>query len=152
MTAPVFTGLSQLGLVLLMFQIGLEFEFGEVVRTQRRKVVTVSVVGIAVPFALGYATADFFHARLPEAVVPDPFGFRLFFAVAMSITAIPILGRIFMELGLSHTRLAALTISAAAVDDVCGWLLLGLISLIVRGQFDAGWIISRSSSPWFGRS
>jgi Kef-type K+ transport system membrane component KefB len=140
LTAPVFTGLSQLGLVLLMFQIGLEFEFGDVVRTHRQRVLGISLVGIAVPFALGYATADFFHARLPELVKPDLFGFRLFFAVAMSITAIPILGRIFMELGLSHTRLAALTISAAAVDDVCGWLLLGVISLMVRGQFDASWI------------
>ena len=143
LTAPVFTGLSQLGLVLLMFQIGLEFEFGEVLRTQRERVFGISLIGIAVPFALGYASADFFYLRLPEAVKPDEFGFRLFFAVAMSITAIPILGRIFMELGLSHTRLAALTISAAAVDDVCGWLLLGVISLIVTGQFDASWIALR---------
>ncbi len=140
LTAPVFTGLSQLGLVLLMFQIGLEFEFGEVVRTQRERVFGISLIGIAVPFALGYASADFFYARLPEVVKPDELGFRLFFAVAMSITAIPILGRIFMELGLSHTRLAALTISAAAVDDVCGWLLLGVISLIVTGNLDASWI------------
>jgi Kef-type K+ transport system membrane component KefB len=103
-------------------------------------VVVISLVGIAVPFALGYGSASFFYARLPEAVKPDPLGFTLFFAVAMSITAIPILGRIFMELGLSHTRVAALTISAAAVDDVCGWLLLGLISLVVRGQFSAEWI------------
>lgn len=140
LTAPVFTGLSQLGLVLLMFQIGLEFEFGQVLKTQRNKVIVISLVGIAVPFALGYASADFFHARLPELVKPDAFGFKLFFAVAMSITAIPILGRIFMELGLSHTRLAALTISAAAVDDVCGWLLLGVISVLVAGEFDAAWI------------
>jgi Kef-type K+ transport system membrane component KefB len=143
LTAPVFTGLSQLGLVLLMFQIGLEFEFGEVIRTQRNRVFGISLIGIAVPFALGYATADFFYDRLPELAKPDEFGFRLFFAVAMSITAIPILGRIFMELGLSHTRLAALTISAAAVDDVCGWLLLGVISLMVSGQFDAAWIGTR---------
>jgi Kef-type K+ transport system membrane component KefB len=140
LTAPVFTGLSQLGLVLLMFQIGLEFEFGEVLRTQRERVVGISVIGIAVPFALGYASAGFFYDRLPELTKPSELGFRLFFAVAMSITAIPILGRIFIELGLSHTRLAALTISAAAVDDVAGWLLLGVISLLVSGQFDPAWI------------
>jgi Kef-type K+ transport system membrane component KefB len=140
LTAPVFTGLSQLGLVLLMFQIGLEFEFGDVLRKQRKQVLAISAIGIAVPFGLGYLSAGFFYARLPEVARPDAFGFQLFFAVAMSITAIPILGRIFMELGLSHTRLAALTISAAAVDDVCGWLLLGVISLLVVGQFDASWI------------
>jgi Kef-type K+ transport system membrane component KefB len=142
-TAPIFTGLSQLGLVLLMFQIGLEFEFGQVARTERGKVIVISLVGITVPFALGYASADFFWTRLPEPARPDELGFRLFFAVAMSITAIPILGRIFMELGLSHTRLAALTISAAAVDDVCGWLILGVISLMVSGQFDGAWIALR---------
>lgn len=140
LTAPVFTGLSQLGLVLLMFQIGLEFEFGQIARSERARMIVISLIGIVVPFALGYASADFFWARLPEPTRPDAFGFRLFFAVAMSITAIPILGRIFMELGLSHTRLAALTISAAAVDDVCGWLILGAISLLVSGQLDPSWI------------
>ena len=84
----------------------------------------ISLVGLALPFALGYCTAPCFYERLPEPV-PDALGFQLFFAIAMSITAIPILGRIFMELGLSHTRTAALTIGAAAMDDVVGWLLLG---------------------------
>ena len=63
----------------------------------------------------------------------------------MSITAIPILGRIFMELGLSHTRTAALTIGAAAVDDVTGWLLLGVVSLIVRGAFSTSWVATRAA-------
>ncbi|WP_437667533.1 cation:proton antiporter [Sorangium sp. So ce1182] len=69
---------------------------------------------------------------------PHALGFRLFFATAMSITAIPVLGRIFMELGLSHTRTAALTIGAAAIDDVVGWLLLGVVSTIVTTQFAPG--------------
>ena len=55
-------------------------------------------------------------------------------ATAMSITAIPILGRIFMELGVSHTRTAALTIAAAAFDDIVGWLLLGTVSAIVASH------------------
>src|SRR6185295_14717988 len=66
---------------------------------------------------------------------PSELGFRLFFAIAMSITAIPILGRIFMELGLSGTRTAALTIGAAAIDDICGWLLLGIVAAIVTSGF-----------------
>jgi len=142
-TGTIFTGLAQLGLVLLMFQIGLEFQFGETLRSRRASLVLISAVGIVVPFALGYWSAGFFYELLPEPQKPDPFGFTLFFAVAMSITAIPILGRIFMELGLSHTRIAALTIGAAAVDDVIGWLLLGLIALIVRGQFSLDWMGGR---------
>jgi Kef-type K+ transport system membrane component KefB len=139
-TAAVFTGLAQLGLVLLMFQIGLEFQFGATLRSRRAALIVISAVGIVVPFALGYVSAGFFYDHLPEAAKPDRFAFTLFFAVAMSITAIPILGRIFIELGLSQTRIAALTIGAAAIDDAIGWLLLGLIALVARGQFEAFWI------------
>jgi Kef-type K+ transport system membrane component KefB len=141
-TATIFVGLAQIGLILLMFQIGLEFEFGEQLGQRKKSVFLVSFAGLAVPFVLGYATAPWFHAQLAEPA-PPLLGFRLFFAVAMSITAIPILGRIFMELGLSHTRTAALVIGSAAVDDVVGWLLLGSVSLIVADQFTVGWAAER---------
>src|SRR5882672_9812827 len=140
-TSTIFTGLAQVGLIFLMFQIGLEFEFNRHLGGDRRAVVVISLMGIAVPFVMGYFSAPWFHARLAEAV--PLFGFQLFFAVAMSITAIPILGRIFMELGLSHTRTAALTIGAAAIDDVSGWIILGTISLLVKGAFSWGWVVPR---------
>lgn len=141
-TATIFVGLAQMGLVLLMFQIGLEFEFRANLGARKRAVVVISVAGLVTPFFLGLATARWFWSTLP-APAPPLGGFRLFFAVAMSITAIPILGRIFMELGLSHTRVAALTIGAAAIDDVTGWLLLGVVSLVVKGALSAGWIAER---------
>ena len=144
-TATIFVGLSQMGLVLLMFQIGLEFEFKAALGTSTRSIVVVSVAGLVAPFALGFVTAPWFWSQLAVASPPPLVGFRLFFAVAMSITAIPILGRIFMELGLSHTRTAALTIGAAAVDDVTGWLLLGVVSLIVRGAFSTSWVLTRAA-------
>src|SRR4030095_13021116 len=61
----------------------------------------------------------------------------------MSSPAIRVLARILMELGLSHTRTAALTIGAAAIDDVSGWIILGAISLLVKGAFSWGWAIPR---------
>jgi len=140
-TSTIFTGLAQIGLIFLMFQIGLEFEFTRHLGGSRRPIVVISLIGLAVPFALGYLSAPWFHARLSEPVPLS--GFQLFFAVAMSITAIPILGRIFMELGLSHTRTATLTIGAAAIDDVSGWIILGAISLLVKGAFSWGWAIPR---------
>lgn len=140
-TGAIFTGLAQVGLVFLMFQIGLEFEFNRHLGGDRRPIVVISLLGIAVPFVVGYLSAPWFHTRLSEPV--PAFGFQLFFAVAMSITAIPILGRILMELGLSHTRTAALTIGAAAVDDVSGWMILGAISLLVKGAFSWGWVVPR---------
>ncbi|WP_394825978.1 cation:proton antiporter [Pendulispora albinea] len=141
-TSKIFVGLAQLGLVLLMFQIGLEFEFKTNLNTSKRSVAVVSVMGMVVPFALGYATSLWFYDHLPEPR-PSVLGFRLFFGIAMSITAIPVLGRIFMELGLSHTRTAALTIGAAAIDDVVGWLLLGIVTLVVQERFAAGSFLVR---------
>ncbi len=141
-TSTIFVGMAQIGLVLLMFQIGLEFEFKARLGSSKRAVATVSLAGLIVPFVIGVTTASWFFWPLPEPR-PPALGFRLFFAIAMSITAIPILGRIFMELGLSHTRTAALTIGAAAIDDVAGWLLLGVVTLLVRGQFSVGWLAFR---------
>jgi Kef-type K+ transport system membrane component KefB len=138
-TSVIFVGLAQIGLLLLMFQIGLEFEFAATLGQSKRTVVAVSLAGLLVPFVSGFAAAPWFHAQL-EAPQPGLLGFRLFFAVAMSITAIPILGRIFLELGLAHTRTAALTIGSAAIDDVAGWLLLGVVSLLVREEFSARWL------------
>lgn len=139
-TTNVLTGFAQIGLVLLMFLIGLEFDFGSIVRSGKRAVTVVSLIGIVVPFISGYASAPFFHGHLPEDVRPDLFAFRLFFAVAMSITAVPVLGRILTELGLSHTRTAALVIGAASIDDVIGWILLGVISLVIAGHFSYWWV------------
>src|SRR5574341_1999954 len=140
-TGPIFTGLAQVGLVFLMFQIGLEFEFKRHLGGDRWSIVVISLLGIAVPFGMGYLSAPWFHARLSEPV--SLFGFQLFFAVAMSITAVPVLGRIFMELGLSHTRTAALVIGAAAIDDASGWIILGVISLLVKGAFSWSWAVPR---------
>lgn len=141
-TAPIFVGIAQVGLVFLMFQIGLEFEFRTKISTSRHSVFIISLCGILLPFALGYFTAPWFYAQMAEPRPPE-LGFRLFFAIAMSITAIPVLGRIFMELGLSHTRTAAITIAAAAIDDVIGWLLLGIIAAIVTAKFEINNLLLR---------
>lgn len=133
-TSTIFVGIAQLGLILLMFQIGLEFEFKAQLRTGRAAIAVISVTGIVVPFTLGFMSAPWLWDTIPGPR-PDLRAFRLFFATAISITAIPILGRIFMELGLSHTRTAALTIGSAAFDDILGWLLLGAVSTMVISHF-----------------
>jgi Kef-type K+ transport system membrane component KefB len=62
--------------------------------------------------------------------------FALFIAAAMSITAIPVLGRILLELNITRTRIGSLTISAAALDDATGWILLAVVTAIVRSTLD----------------
>ena len=136
-TSTIFVGFAQTGLVLLMFQIGLEFEFKKGLAGSRHSVAVISATGVVFPFVLGYLAAPWFWSQMPGPQ-PDLLAFRLFFATAMSITAIPILGRIFIELGMSHTRTAALAIGSAAIDDVIGWLVLGVVGAIIASQFDPG--------------
>lgn len=142
---PTLGALSSIGLVFLMFQLGQEFEFTANLGGARRTVAFVSVAGIVVPFALGYATAPFFLAQV-EGTPASVQGFRLFFAIAMSVTAIPVLGRIFIELGLTHTRTATIAISCAALEDVAGWLLLGAVSLSVTAAVTAGWLLGSAAA------
>lgn len=124
--------LSELGLVLLMFLVGLEFDFGHL-RHVGRTAGAVAAAGIALPFAMGAALAVAIH---PVVAVEIPrVGFLLFVASALSITAIPILGRIMIELGIQRTPLGTLTITAAAVDDVLGWILLAVVTSLVGGGF-----------------
>lgn len=132
-TGGALRALSELGLVLFMFMVGLEFEFGHL-RSSGRAAAGIAIAGIVAPFALGSAVAYWLHPVL--AAETPQLGFVLFFATAMSITAIPILGRIMIEMGIQRTRLGVLTITAAAVDDVLGWVLLGAVSALVRGGFE----------------
>ena len=126
--------LSQIGLSLLMFQIGLEFDFSHLKEKQNRAAVfSVSAAGIALPLAFGWLVGTWSHAPLAADI--NALGYRLFLAVALSITAIPILGRIMMELGITRTRLGAIAITAAAMDDVTGWTLLALVSALTTAQF-----------------
>lgn len=130
--AQVFTVLSQLGLILTMFLIGLEFDFGHL-PDNRRTVGFVSVGGIVLPFALGFGLGKIMHARL--ALEGNSTYFALFLATAMSITAVPVLGRIMIELNITRTRIGSLTMAAAAMNDAAGWTILAFVSAVVRSTF-----------------
>lgn len=130
---PVFNILSQLGLILVMFLIGLEFDFDHL-PDNRRTALSVSIAGILLPFSLGFALGKVMHAQL--GLTGSWINFSLFMATAMSITAIPVLGRIMIELNITRTRIGSVTISAAALNDAIGWTILALITAIVRSTFD----------------
>jgi Kef-type K+ transport system membrane component KefB len=129
----IFSIFSQVGLVLLMFIIGMEFDFGHL-SENRRTAMSVSIVGILLPFSLGFGLGHFIHPRL--GLTGSPLNFSLFMAAAMSITAIPILGRIMIELNINRTRIGSLTISSAALDDATGWIILAIVTAIARSNLD----------------
>ncbi|HEU0203293.1 MAG TPA: cation:proton antiporter [Burkholderiaceae bacterium] len=134
--------ISQLGLILLMLQVGMEFEFG-LLRERRNRTATVfvSAAGILVPFALGCAGGIVSAPVLAPGI--NPVGYTLFCGVALSITAMPVLARIMLEFDLTRTRLGTVTISAAAVNDVIGWTLLASVAAIVTGGFSFGGTATR---------
>jgi len=132
------TSFAQVGLVLLLFLVGIEFDYSHI-RHQGPVAAGVSVAGVAVPFVLGLGLSGLMAPRLEAlgAQSPiDPRSFALFLGTAMSITAIPILGRILIEMGLQRTAIGATVISAAACDDCIGWTLLAAVAAVATGGFD----------------
>jgi len=129
--------LSQIGLILLMFQIGLEFDFSHLrERSHRATVGRVAAASLILPFALGGVFGFYTAPALsPQA---DPLSSALFIAVALSITALPILGRIMIEFDMTRTSLGVIAISAAAINDVIGWILLALVTALATTNFEAG--------------
>ena len=123
---------SQIGLILLLFLIGMEFNFSHL-RTHGRKAVGISLAGILMPFMCGLVLAQFVY---PFVAFDISFiGFSLFTATAMSITALPTLGRILMEFNLNRTQIGVTAITAAALDDAAGWTILATINAIVQSNF-----------------
>ncbi|MCE9668758.1 cation:proton antiporter [Myxococcus stipitatus] len=130
---PVLKMLSQVGLVLFMFLIGLELD-PRMLKGRGHASVAISHTSIVVPFALGaIAGALWLYKSLSSPTVPFS-SFVLFMGVSMSITAFPVLARILTERGLLQSRLGAIAITCAAVDDVTAWCLLAFVVSIVRAS------------------
>ena len=135
-SAPIII-ISQIGLVLLMFQIGTDFKFGHLARPRNRNgTIGVAAASVTVPFALGLGIGNFSAPLLAPSI--DPLIYSLFFGVGLAITAVPILGRILREFDLTHTEIGVVAISAAAINDVIGWVLLAGISAYASTRFSAG--------------
>ena len=135
--APAIMILSQIGLILLMFQIGMGFEFNRLREARARSaLLPVAAASIMVPLALGvwlgYLSAPFFAGAIPVRI------YALFCGVAMAITAVPVLGRILAGYGMLRHELGVLAISAAAINDVAGWLLLAVVAALAAGNFSPG--------------
>lgn len=126
--------LSQVGLLVFMFLVGLELDL-RLLRERGRTAVVTSNASVAAPLLLGVLLAAFLYPRLSDGGVPFA-AFALFMGAAMSVTAFPVLARILDERGLARTPLGAIALASAAVNDVTAWCLLAGVVLLVR--VDAG--------------
>ncbi len=122
--------LSQFGLLLFMFLVGLELD-PKLLRGRTHAAVVVSHASIVAPFLLGALLSLFLYPRLSHEGVSFTH-FALFMGTAMSITAFPVLARILTERKMLRTNLGVIAITTAAVDDVTGWMILAVVVVLVR--------------------
>ena len=129
--------LAKIGLLLMLFQVGMEFDFSHL-REKSKVVVASSLMGILAPLAGGLAISPWLHRTFaPE--LPE-FGFKLFVCIALAISALPIMGRILLEMRLERTALGATAIGAAAIDDAVGWVFLGVATAIIKQGDNFTWL------------
>ncbi len=131
----VMAVLAQFGLIFFMFLIGLELDHS-LIRGSGHTAVLISHYSIVVPLGLGMGAALLLYPMVASGQFT---GFALFMGAAMAITAFPVLARILTDTGVHRTRLGALAITCAAVDDVTAWCVLAIVVAIVRagGPADA---------------
>lgn len=125
--------LSQFGLILFMFTIGMELRMKDL-KGQAQQAFIISQSGIIFPFILGIILTYGLYSR-PE-LLSDGSSFlslALFVGISLSITAFPVLARIIQERSLSHSHLGRLALSTAAMGDIVAWLMLAAIMAVSQG-------------------
>ncbi|KIY51657.1 hypothetical protein FISHEDRAFT_64170 [Fistulina hepatica ATCC 64428] len=138
---PALTLTSTIGLVLFLFLIGLEIDV-RVVKRNARASIAVSIAGLAIPLGLGAAIGVAFYREFSDKSVNFGY-FVLFCAVAVGITAFPVLCRILTEVQLVDTTVGVVVLSAGVGNDVVGWILLALTVALVNASsgLAALWIL-----------
>ena len=138
--APSLGLLSQLGVILYMFLVGVELDT-EMFRGRMRSTTAIALASIALPFAMGvWLAARLYPEFAPSAVTQTHFA--LFVGVAMSITAFPVLARILADRGITQTPLGRLALTCAAVADVTAWCLLAVVVGVVQSSEGRGFLTS----------
>ncbi|GAA6624040.1 cation:proton antiporter [Scytonema sp. NUACC26] len=123
----ILFAISQIGLIVYMFLIGLEFNT-DIIKQRLKGASFVSVAGILVPFCLGSVAAFFLVNRgdlFKQGV--SPWAAALYLGASMSITAFPMLARMLYERGIAKTHFGTLALAAGSIDDATAWCLLAIV-------------------------
>lgn len=122
--------LSQIGLILFMFIVGMELDL-KAIGKQAYAAVVISHASIIIPYMLGTGLAYFIYK---DYALPGTsfLSFALFMGIAMSITAFPVLARILQEKGLTRSKLGAMALTCAAADDLTAWCILAAVIALVK--------------------
>ncbi len=124
---PVFLdGIMTLAIALFLLVAGMEVDLSAV-RRQGRAAIVISYMGLAVPFVLGFVSGWFAPHLVGGSTSAQPLIFALFFATALSISALPVIAKTLMDLDLYRTDLGMLIIPAAIIQDIIGWLIFAIL-------------------------
>lgn len=126
---PVFIGLqfmSSLAIALFLLLAGMEIDLRSVWK-QGKSALAVSFGGMIIPFGLGLAVAIAAPHLIGQTEFKDKTAFVLFFATALSISALPVIARILMDLKLIKSHLGVTVLTAAIVNDLLGWLIFAMV-------------------------
>ena len=129
---PYLGIIAQIGVILYMFLVGLDFNAG-LLRSRAHATVAISHASIVAPFLLGAILALWLYPKLAPPNVPFT-SFALFMGVAMSITAFPVLARILTDRHIENTELGVVALSCAAADDVTAWCLLAFVVGVAQAK------------------
>jgi Kef-type K+ transport system membrane component KefB len=133
-SGPVATareGVLKLALLTFLFVAGLEVNLAHV-RRHKATVLWTSLLGIALPFACGYFAVRWFSSMWRQPAAPDQTA--LFLGAALSITALPVIARILIDLQLERTPFASIVLAAATIDDITGWTLFATVLTAVTRE------------------
>ena len=134
--AVVLEGLATIGIALFLLVVGMELDLSAVWR-QGRAVFYVAAGGQILPFALSFGLAWFLPGLFETSNQVPPFTLALFIGTAMSITAVPVISKILMDLGLYRTDFGMVIVTSAMVNDIIGWILFAIVlsTMGVRSGF-----------------
>ncbi|MGV3459838.1 MAG: cation:proton antiporter [Flavobacterium sp.] len=146
---PNLQFLSQIGLILFMYVVGMELDL-KALQNKAKDAVVISHASIIIPFSLGIGLSYYVYTEFaPQGV--EFMSFALFMGIAMSITAFPVLARIVQERGLHRTRIGAMVITCAAADDITAWCILAAVIAIVKaGSFTSSLYVIALSFIYVG--
>jgi Kef-type K+ transport system membrane component KefB len=122
----VLDGFVQVAVVMLLFIAGLEVDL-HIVLQQGKQAFYTSIFGLVIPFAMGFAAPYFFPSLFGINNPPDLLPFALFMGTSMAITALPVIARVLMDLGIFKSPMGMLVISSAMLTDIAGWLIFSVV-------------------------
>lgn len=139
--AVALDGLTTVAISLFLLVAGMEVDLSSIWR-QGRAAVAVSVSGIVLPFSVGLAIAIFAPHWIGGHAEVEHWPFALFFAAAMSISALPVIAKTLMDLDIYRSDLGMIVIAAAVFNDLIGWLIFALIlGMVGAGGLHSTWPI-----------